>query len=89
MVYRRLIERAPLNDIVNICSGKVYSLKEVVEITSLITHHNLNIRVNNNFFRTNEIKNLAGDPGKLISIIGVNKFFDIKETIHWMANNHV
>jgi nucleoside-diphosphate-sugar epimerase len=89
MVYRRLIERAPLNDIVNICSGKVYSLKEVVEITSLITDHNLNIRVNNNFFRTNEIKNLAGDPGKLKSIIGVNKFFDIKETIHWMANNHV
>jgi nucleoside-diphosphate-sugar epimerase len=88
MVYRRLIERAPLNDIVNICSGKVYSLKEVIEITSLITQHKLNIKVNNNFIRTNEIKKLAGDPDKLKSIIGANNFFEINETIHWMANNH-
>jgi nucleoside-diphosphate-sugar epimerase len=89
MIYRRLIERAPLNDIVNICSGKVYSLKEVIDITSLISHHNLNIKVDDNFVRTNEIKNLAGDPGKLKSVIGVNKFFDIKETIHWMVNSHI
>jgi nucleoside-diphosphate-sugar epimerase len=88
MVYRRLIERAHLNDIVNICSGKVYSLKEVVEITSLITNHNLNIKVNNNFIRANEIKKLTGDPDKLKSIIGDNIFFNIKETIHWMTNNH-
>ena len=88
MVYRRLIEKAPINDIVNICSGKVYSLKEIIEITSLITQHKLNIKVNNNFIRTNEIKKLAGDPDKLKSIIGANNFFEINETIHWMANNH-
>jgi len=88
-IYRSLIERTPLKDVVNICSGKVYSLKEVIDITSIITNHNLNIKVNNNFFRINEIKKLAGDPDKLKSIIGVNNFFDIKETIQWMANNHV
>ena len=66
-----------------------HPLKEVIDITSIITNHNLNIKLNNNFFRTNEIKNLVGDPDKLKSIIGVNKFFGIKETIHWMVNNHI
>jgi len=74
----------------NYTKGRISGIThDLIDITSIITYHNLNIKVNNNFFRTNEIKNLAGDPGKLKSIIGVNKFFDIKETIHWMANNHV
>lgn len=87
-VYRKLLENKPLNDVVNICSGKAYSLKEVIETISLMTQHNLNIKVNDDFIRTNEIERLAGDPDKLKSIIGDSKFFDMKETIHWMVNNH-
>lgn len=87
-VYRKLLENKSLNDVVNICSGKAYSLKEVIETISLMTQHNLNIKVNDDFIRINEIERLAGDPDKLKSIIGDSKFFDMKETIHWMVNNH-
>jgi nucleoside-diphosphate-sugar epimerase len=87
-IYQKLIELKPVFGPVNLCSGKMYSLKEIIEMFSLITNHKINIKVNKDLIRKSEVKKLAGDPDKLKSVIGDNKFFDIKETIHWMVNNN-
>jgi|UPI00048D166F nucleoside-diphosphate-sugar epimerase len=88
-IYQKLIELKAVFGAVNLCSGVTYSLKEIIEMFSLITNHKINIKVNKDLIRKNEVKKLAGDLDKLKSVIGDNKFFDIKETIHWMVNNHI
>jgi nucleoside-diphosphate-sugar epimerase len=88
-IYQKLIKLKPVFGAVNLCSGIAYSLNEIIEIFSFITNHKINIKVNKDLIRKGEVKNLTGDPDKLKSVIGDNKFFDIKETIHWMVNNHI
>ena len=84
MIYRKLIERAPLNDVVNICSGQTYSLKEIVENLALISNHVINIKTNKDLIRTNEIKKLSGNINKLKSIIGELEFTSLQDTLSWM-----
>jgi nucleoside-diphosphate-sugar epimerase len=88
-IYQKLIEHQPLYSAVNLCSGVTYSLKEIIEMVSLISNHQINIKINPHLVRANEVKQLSGDIDKLKSIIGDSKFFDIKETIYWMVNNHI
>lgn len=88
-IYQKLIEHQPLYSAVNLCSGVTYSLKEIIEMVSLISNHQINIKINRHLMRANEVKQLSGDTDKLKSIIGDSKFFDIKETIYWMVNNHI
>ena len=88
-IYQKLIEHQPLYSAVNLCSGATYSLKEIIEMVSLISNHQINIKINPHLVRANEVKQLSGDTDKLKSIIGDSKFFDIKETIYWMVNNHI
>lgn len=84
IIYRRLLESAPLNDIVNICSGQTYSLKEIVENLTLISDHAINIKINKDLIRTNEIKKLSGDISKLKSIISELEFINLQDTLSWM-----
>lgn len=70
-VYRRLLEVDPGDaTVVNICSGRPIRLRSVLHLLQEITGHAIEIVVNPEFLRGNEIRRLVGDPGRLREIIG-------------------
>lgn len=82
--YRRLLETRPLGQTVNVCSGKATSLREVLELIQHISGQSIEVKVNPAFVRANEVKELCGDPTKLVSIIGDAKMPSLAETLRWM-----
>ena len=84
VIYRKLIESAPLNNVVNICSGQTHSLKEIIENLTLISNHAINIKINKDLIRKNEINKLSGDTNKMKSIISEFEFINLQETLSWM-----
>ena len=67
--YYKLAFSTYSSEIVNMCSGKVYSLEEVINLSSEITNHQLEICINPDYIRKDEIFKLSGDPDKLYKMI--------------------
>ena len=85
--YRLLAEAQPLGEIFNLCSGEATALETCIGIASDITGHNIEVRVNPNLVRTNEVKTLRGCGKKLDSITGREKRYAIRDTLEWMLQN--
>ena len=68
----------------NICSGRLFSLREVLAMAEQITGHRMNVRVNPAFVRSNEVEKLCGDPGKLQDLLGDWGNPPLEETLGWM-----
>ena len=54
----------------NVCSGEIYSLQEVIQYMSEISGYEIQIKVNPAFVRPNEISVLKGDSSLLFQSIG-------------------
>lgn len=83
-VYRALLETRPVGQVVNVCSGKAYSLREVLEIMERLSSHTMEIRVNPAFVRANEVKTLSGSSAKLTRLIGEPTRYSLEDTLAWM-----
>ena len=83
-IYRRLIEVKPVGQTVNVCSGKTYSLREVLDLAKEISGHEIEVRVNPAFVRANEVKSLCGDTAYLRSLIGEQGSLSLEDTLRWM-----
>lgn len=88
-VYRRLLEVKPVGQVINVCSGKTHSLREVLAMAEKISGHNLEVRVNPAFVRANEVKSLCGDATRLQSLIGELSAPPLEETLRWMLEEQV
>jgi nucleoside-diphosphate-sugar epimerase len=82
--YSRLLERAPLGDVFNVCSGLAYSLKEVLAMMADIAGYEIEVRVNPAFVRASDVKRLQGDDSKLKRVVGTLGEIPLKETLRWM-----
>lgn len=82
--YRRLVECDSHSVIVNICSGRSYSLERILDILSKISGHSLSVRINPSFIRENDVKALWGANQLLSSLIGPVQYRPIEETLGWM-----
>ena len=49
--YLLLLELAPVGQTINVCTGNMYSLSEVVETATKITGCNIDIKINPSFVR--------------------------------------
>ena len=85
-IYVKLLSSGLESGILNICSGKTYSIKKVIELLSKLTSHNPQIIVNPNFVRSNDIAFLAGDPSTLINQLSFNFEYNLEQTIKWMLD---
>ena len=83
-IYAELLKARPRGETVNVCSGKTYTLKNILEICSEITGHHPEIEINPAFVRDNEVKSLCGDPSKLHSLIGDIDRHSFRNTLEWM-----
>lgn len=84
--YLGLLEHSAAGETYNICSGKTHTLREVIETLAGLTGHTIDVRVNPDFVRDNEIKNLCGDPKKLQTCIGTLERPSLEETLKWMLD---
>jgi GDP-6-deoxy-D-talose 4-dehydrogenase len=84
--YRRLLEVRPVGETLNVCSGRLYSLGEVLAMAEGITGHGMAVRVNPAFVRANEVKTLCGDPSRLRDMIDTWDTPPLEETLRWMLD---
>lgn len=86
--YRKLLELSPRGKTINICTGKTYSLLEVLSICEKITGHQIKIEVNPQMIRANEVSVLKGDSTYLQSLIGDLHSYHIEDTLRWMMQGN-
>jgi nucleoside-diphosphate-sugar epimerase len=84
--YRRLIECKPIGQAINVCSGNLISLREVVSMATELTGHAIEINVNPAFVRANEVIRLGGDCTRLKSFVPNWTPRPLLETLAWMLN---
>lgn len=83
-IYARLLDVESNCDVYNICSGQEYSLRQAIEMMEQISGHTMEVRVNPDFVRPNEVSHLRGDPKKLAARIGGLPGFSLGDTLRWM-----
>lgn len=83
-IYKKLIEICPVGETLNICTGKPFSLRDVIKLCENITGQKMDVKVNPELIRSNEVRILAGDNSLLQSQIDNLEFIDLKETLAWM-----
>ncbi len=86
-IYRRLLEFCPAGETINICTGRPQSLLGIIKLCEEISGHKLDIKVNPDFVRKNEVKTLIGDNSKLRNIIGNWESPTFHNTLSWMLNS--
>lgn len=84
--YVGLLEEGRSGQIYNVCSGISRSLQSIIQECEFFTNHKIDIHVNQNFIRENEIDELAGDCSKLCSILPGWSPRPFSETLSWMLD---
>ena len=67
--YVALLESDVRAEIVNICSGQGIALMDVVRIMNQLAGYEIEVRVNPEFVRQNEVPRLVGSNTKLHSLV--------------------
>lgn len=83
-IYLDLLEQGQVGEVYNICSGRTSSLNLVMAELRRLTGQIIEVRVNPNFVRKNEIEVLAGNPEKLEKCIGEVNWRPLEDTLNWM-----
>lgn len=86
-VYRRLLECDSAGETVNICSGRAYSLRSILDMMADIAGYGIEVRINPAFVRRTELKTLSGSIAKLEAMIGPLRHIGLGETLRWMAQD--
>jgi nucleoside-diphosphate-sugar epimerase len=86
--YKSLLQHPPLHKTINICSGVSYALKDVLSLLEGVTGHKIEIKINQDFVRPNDMKELKGDPHQLYSLIEKKKIYNLRDTLEWMLDEN-
>ena len=83
--YAALLESTAFGMTVNVASGEMHSLREVIDMCEALTGHTIRIEVNPQFVRANEIKELCGDISLLNQLTHQQlRTIPLRETLRWM-----
>ena len=86
--YLRLLESAAPGETYNLCTGRAYTLRQVMDMLADLTGHQVRTHVNPAFVRPHEISRLCGDPTQLLNCIGSPIHFDLRDTLEWMLQEY-
>ncbi|HBA57592.1 MAG TPA: hypothetical protein DCZ37_06970 [Alteromonas macleodii] len=82
--YLKMLESNYKSEIFNICSGKSISLQEIIGHLESLSGHKIDVKVNQNFVRKNEVTSITGDNEKLLQAFPELKVIDIKNILEKM-----
>lgn len=86
--YARLLAApAAIGGLYNTCSGKAFALREVIDLVSRMSGHEMEVRVNPAFVRADEVRSLCGSRQRLESVIGEVSMPSLEQTIGWMLDD--
>lgn len=85
--YLELLQHGADGSVYNLCSGRGYSLTQVIDMLVKLTGHRPQIRVNPDFVRANEVHRLCGDPARLEACIGKVTHPPLEQTLAWMLES--
>lgn len=85
--YRLLAEASPVGKTFNVCSGEATDLEACLNMASQITGHDIEVIINPDFVRENEVKTLRGSCEKLDRTIGKFRESSIFDTLEWMLQH--
>jgi nucleoside-diphosphate-sugar epimerase len=71
-------------DLVNICTGKLHSIRDILSIAQELTGHAPDVEVDPDFVRADDVAVLGGNPGRLIEALPGWRPREIGETLAWM-----
>lgn len=74
----------PAAPVVNVCSGRVFNIRQIVAMATELTGHEIEIATNPAFMRANEVEILAGDPSLLRQLLPDWEPKQLSETLEWM-----
>lgn len=80
-IYERLLLSDIRSETVNICSGRTIPLTDVISIMDRLAGYNIEVKVNPDFVRANEIDSLSGSVEKLKSLIKLPEMPSFEETL--------
>jgi nucleoside-diphosphate-sugar epimerase len=83
-VYASLIRSRPASGIFNICTGIGHSLGDVLDMMCEIAGYRIEVRVNPQFVRTNEVARLIGSDAGVHRVRGPVAVKSLRETLAWM-----
>lgn len=79
--YYKLAISTFRSEIVNLCTGKTYSLKTIITLFNNLTNFSPIVSINQAFVRKNEILKLSGNPKKLNAMIDLECTYNIENLI--------
>lgn len=82
--YLMLFESDARNEIVNLSSGEAYSIQDIIDLMSKIAGYTIEIRINQDFVRKNDIRILNGRNVKLKALTGFTPKFSLETTLRDM-----
>lgn len=86
--YVKLLETPEAaGEIYNISSGRAISLRSVIDIVTRLSGHEMDVRVNPEFVRANEVRSLCGSAAKLERVIGKLNHIPVEDTLNWMLQD--
>jgi GDP-6-deoxy-D-talose 4-dehydrogenase len=82
--YLALLQKGTPGEIYNVCSGRPFTLREVMSKLERLTDHTMQIKVNPAFVRPDEVRSLYGSAEKLKQCIGELPSYELEDTLRWM-----
>lgn len=82
--YCGLLLDTAVTTTVNICTGDVHGLRDVLAMASNITGHRIDVQVNMAFVRKNDVPILGGDPTTLKTLLPGWAPNALADTLRWM-----
>jgi GDP-4-dehydro-6-deoxy-D-mannose reductase len=79
--YRLLVEHGAPGDVYNVCSGRGYSVREIVERLVAMATRPLRIVVDPELVRPVDVPSFVGDPTKLRAATGYEPQYSLDETL--------
>lgn len=74
-------------EVLNLCSGREYSIRDIIATLERICGYRPEIRINPAFVRANDVKRLVGNPARLEARLGRPVEFSLEQTLRWMLTS--
>lgn len=88
IIYQKLLEAPLACNKLNICSGRLLSLKNIIETMDKMSGIKMEVNKNKEFVRADEIPQLSGDSLHLNNTIDHIWKYSIEDTLSWMLYNN-
>ena len=85
--YIKLLNFGISGEIYNVCTGRTNSLREVISTAEKISEKRVDVKINPDFLRSNEVFKLAGNSSKLKAVTGDLRLFSLEDTLGWMLES--